>query len=86
MGYIDAMPDGATFRGEPRPFVRLVGEDGNAFAIMGRVVLALKRAGASRAHRDAYVREAQSGDYQHLLTTTLMYIREGDPDDWSDDE
>lgn len=53
--------------------VDLVGEDGNAFAIMGRVSKALKRAG----HKDLvdqYINEATSGDYDHLLQTTMKYV------------
>ena len=53
--------------------VQLVGEDGNAFAIMGRVSKALKRAGFT-AEAEAYIKEAKSGDYDHLLQTTMDYV------------
>lgn len=66
--------------------VRLVGEDGNAYFIMGRVQKALKRAG----HEDlaeAYITEAMSGDYNHLLQTTMDYVdTSGDDEDWDDDQ
>jgi len=56
------------------PEVILVGEDGNAFAIMGTVVRALKRAGADKEYTDKYMNEAMSGDYDHLLGVTMEYV------------
>jgi len=53
--------------------VQLTGEDGNAFAILGAVSKALRRAG----HRDAvdeFLDEAQSGDYNNLLQTAMRYV------------
>jgi hypothetical protein len=64
--------------------VKLVGEDGNAFAIMGRVSKALKRAGHADL-AEKYLQEAQSGDYNHLLVTTLEYVEEEEVDDCEDD-
>jgi hypothetical protein len=58
----------------PEVKVRLVGEDGNAFAIMGRVQQALRKAGVERAELDAYFAEATSGDYDHLLQTTMRWV------------
>jgi hypothetical protein len=52
----------------------LVGEDGNAFAIMGRASRAMQRAGFTRDERDEYQTEAMSGDYDHLLQTTMLYF------------
>lgn len=54
--------------------VQLLGEDGNAFAIMGKVRKALKRAGYSKEFIDQYVQEATSGDYDHLLQVTMRYV------------
>lgn len=57
----------------PDVTVRLTGEDGNAFAIMGAVSKALRQAG----HGDAvngYMAEAMSSDYDHLLQTTMAYV------------
>jgi len=48
----------------PRPRVRLIGEDGNAYAVLGRALRALRDAGWSRPERDAFVAEATSGDCQ----------------------
>ena len=50
--------------------VKLVGEDGNAYSIMGRVSTALKRAGYRDAV-DEYIAQATSGDYDNLLRVTM---------------
>lgn len=53
--------------------VQLSGADGNAFAVMGAVSKALKRAG----HADevnAYMAESMSGDYDHLLRTAASWV------------
>jgi len=63
---------------DQRPTVRLVGEDGNAYAIMGRVTSALRRAGFDNEVVKTYQKEATSGDYDHLLRVTLSYVREED--------
>ena len=54
--------------------VRLIGEDGNAFAILGRVCDALRRAGYGNDFIRAYKDEATSGDYNHLLNTTAATV------------
>lgn len=54
------------------PVVKLIGADGNAFAIMGKVTNVLKKAG----YRDLvkqYQQEAMSGDYNHLLQVSMKY-------------
>ena len=56
-----------------KPKVKLVGEDGNAFAIMGRVQQALKQAGLQE-QAEQYVEEATQGDYDHLLQVTMKYV------------
>lgn len=53
--------------------VKLIGEDGNAFFILGKVSKALTRAG----HVDlvaSYQKEAMASDYDHLLRTTMKYV------------
>jgi hypothetical protein len=42
--------------------VKLVGEDGNAFAIMGRAAKALRRHGIDGAEIDQFLTECRSGD------------------------
>lgn len=58
----------------PDVHVDLVGEDGNAFAILGRVNGAMIRADISREERDAFLAEATSGDYNHLLRTVTKWV------------
>ena len=57
-----------------KPTVKLSGEDGNAFAIMGRVKQALRRAGADREYIDKYLSEATAGDYDNLLIVSMEYV------------
>lgn len=57
----------------PEIEVQLVGEDSNAFAIMGRVVDALKDAGYGD-EVDEYREKSMSGDYDHLLRTAMEYV------------
>jgi hypothetical protein len=54
--------------------VHLTGRNGNAFAIMGAVQGALRRAGVSKDELDAYVAESTSGDYDHLLRTAMKWV------------
>ena len=58
----------------PQVKVAMVGEDGNAFAIMGRVTQAMRRAGISTDDITAYRNEAMGGDYDHLLRVTMDTI------------
>jgi len=57
-----------------KPTVKLIGQDGNAFSIMGNIQRALKRAGADKEYIDKYIREATSSDYNHLLTVSMKYV------------
>ena len=63
--------------------VKLVGEDGNAFAILGRCRQALARARRLDLWNEFH-KEATSGDYNHLLTTVCDYF-EVDADEDDDD-
>jgi len=54
--------------------VELLGNDGNAFSIMGAVSKAMRRAGVSSEERDLYFKEATSGDYDQLLATTMEWV------------
>jgi hypothetical protein len=58
----------------PRPRVELIGTDGNAFAVLGRVLRALREAGWSQPEIDAFKTEATAGDYDHLLPTVMKYV------------
>ena len=61
---------------ERRPICELVGKDGNAYAIMGSVTKALRRAGFKKNKIDEYIARATSGDYNNLLCVTLEYVRD----------
>jgi hypothetical protein len=54
--------------------VQLSGEDGNAFAILGRCGKAARRAGWPKAQIDAFMDEATSDDYDHLLRTAMTWF------------
>jgi len=54
--------------------VQLSGEDGNAFAILGRTTRALRQHGLDQDEIDQYYAEATSGDYDHLLQTTMAWV------------
>ena len=56
------------------PEVKLIGEDGNAFAILGSVTKALRKAGADKEYIDKYLNEATAGDYNHVLGVTMEYV------------
>lgn len=49
--------------------LRLVGEDGNAFAILGRASKLLREHGLDKDVVDQFLAEARTGDYAHLLET-----------------
>lgn len=54
--------------------VTLVGEDGNAFFILGRVRSALKRNGVPVQEVDEFYKQATSGDYDNLLRTCMDWV------------
>ena len=53
--------------------VKLTGTDGNAFAVLGKVIKALKQAGHAELATQ-YTKEATSGDYDNLLQVTMRYV------------
>lgn len=54
--------------------VKLSNEDGNAFAILGRVQKALRRAGVPQTEIDQFLSEATAGDYDSLLQTVMSWV------------
>lgn len=56
--------------------MQMLGEDGNAFAIMGQFQREAKRQGWSQQEIDAVLEEAKSGDYNHLLYTIDNHIED----------
>ena len=47
---------------------------GEAQPVGGRTTAALRAAGVSQEEIDAYFAEATSGDYDHLLQTTMAWV------------
>jgi hypothetical protein len=57
-----------------KPKVKLVGEDGNAFYILGACQRAAKEAGWPAERIKAVMDEARSGDYNNLLATAMKHF------------
>lgn len=55
-------------------YVQLVGTNGNAFALMGKVVRGIRKAGGTKEDEEAFVKEATSSDYDHLLATCMEWV------------
>ena len=58
----------------PKIKVKLTGKDGNAFAILGNVKNALRKGGVSSAEISEFMKQAMSGDYDHLLATCCEWV------------
>ena len=54
--------------------VKLIGENGNAFNIIGKVRKEMKRNGVPNDEIDLFINEAMSGDYNNLLRTCMKYV------------
>lgn len=58
----------------PEIEVTLVGEDGNAFNLIGKVQGALRKAGVSKEEIAEFNKEATSGDYDHVIQTCMSWV------------
>ena len=58
----------------PEIEVQLTGNDGNAFAIMGIVTQALKKANVSKDEVAEYTKQSMSGDYDNLLRVAMSWV------------
>ena len=58
----------------PKIKVKLSGQDGNAFAIIGRVQQALRRAKVPAESIAEFRNEAMSGDYDNVLCTAMKWV------------
>lgn len=58
----------------PAVTVQLTGHDGNAFAIMGSVQKALRRAHVPEEEVAEYLKESQAGDYDNLLRVAMDWV------------
>ena len=52
----------------------MVGEDGNAFVVLGKVKSALSRNDVPQEQIDEYLSESMSGDYDNLLVTAMKWV------------
>lgn len=57
-----------------KPKVKLVGTDGNAFAILGACQRAAKKAGWDSSRLKTVMDEMKAGDYNHLLVTAMKHF------------
>ena len=62
--------------------LELVGLDGNAFFLMGAFQKQAKRESWTEEEIDFVMKEAQSGDYNHLLSTLMVYCEPIDEDEY----
>jgi hypothetical protein len=54
--------------------VQMVGKDGNAFSIIGRVTKALRNAGIPVEERKKFQAEAMATDYNNVLQTVMRWV------------
>jgi hypothetical protein len=54
--------------------VNMRGVNGNVFMILGTVKRALSRAGATPFQLSVFIHRAQSGDYEHALSTCAKWV------------
>ncbi len=59
-----------------RTLISLAGVDGNAFAVMGFVRIQMRRAGFCNEDILAYVQNAASSDYIHLIQVSMRMVNE----------
>jgi hypothetical protein len=72
---IDPEDDAVAFvvEGAGKPIVRLTGEDGNVFNVIGRVSRALKDAGLSGQAAEFRTRALAASSYDEVLTMCFEY-------------
>ena len=58
----------------PHVEIKLTGQDGNAFAIIGNVQTAMQKAGIDQKHILTFQEEAMGGNYDHLLQTAMRTV------------
>lgn len=68
----------------PRPQVELVGQDGNAYAVLGRCAKAARKAGWTPEQIEEFRVEATSGDYDKLLQTVIKYCDDVAEEDYEE--
>ena len=68
----------------PKARIKLVGEDGNAFSILGRTIKALRQAGATKEDISQFQSEAMADDYRHFLRTVMDWVSNDEDEDEED--
>jgi hypothetical protein len=58
----------------PNIEVQLTSSDGNAFAILGKVIAALRAGRVDKAQIEAFETEATAGDYHNLLRVCMTWV------------
>jgi len=58
----------------PKINVKLLGNSGNVFFILGKVTKELRMAKVPTDQIEAFKTEAMSGDYDHLLQTVMQWV------------
>lgn len=56
--------------------MKLEGEDGNAFNLMGKFAEQAKKEGWEQEEIDAVLHKAQLGDYDNLIRTLMEHIQD----------
>ena len=58
----------------PNVTVELTGINGNAFSILAACKTAARKEGVPGSKIEAFIKEAMSGDYDHLLQTCMEWF------------
>jgi hypothetical protein len=58
----------------PTITVKLVGEDANAYNILGQCRKAMREAGLPKSEIELFFKEATAGNYDHLLQTAMRWF------------
>jgi len=53
---------------------KLIGQDGNAFAIIATVKQSLRKGNVPQNDIDEFVVEAMSGDYNNVIVTAMKWV------------
>lgn len=61
-------------KADKKPTLKLIGQDGNAFMILGLARRAAVKAGWSKERIDAVMTEMRSGDYNNLLVKAMEHF------------
>ena len=59
---------------DEKPKLRLIGEDGNAFFILGKARKVALEAGWTKEKIDEFMTKATAGNYDHLLSVCREYF------------